>query len=395
MLHRLTRAAVVTLTLTLALSVAVAAAPAKNLLANPDFEIALPDHPWMPAGWDTSEALTQSVFFGRDTFQVEHGAYAVSVANVSALYPLGHNWSQAVVVGSEAWGKDAVLSVWTRSTGVEGRGFVTLQAYRDTVTKMARTWGIPREDASERLGIKSIADPLIDLGWRREYFSVNETGWVKRTVRVFVPPSVNVIWVRLGVNGTGQVMFDDASLTLEPAKKPAPIALDTNLLKDPGFEGNGDDWEYSMPPYLGIKVFPDTTVKFSGRAAVHLESSLDGLVQARTGIGQAFPDHQLAAKHVRLSARIRTDSLAGLANMSIYAHTIRGGFSAVVPRQYSLDTDWELATMEMDLPADTYEVWVWFAFSAPAKGRVYYDDCRFEVLGPARPPSKPWEKALR
>jgi hypothetical protein len=394
MRHHLARAAALAVALFVA-SPAVAASAGKNLLANPDFETSLADHPWMPTGWDTSEvSFVTSVFFGRDTFLVEHGSYAVSVANVSALYPIGHNWSQAVVVGPEAWGKDAVFSVWTRSIGVEGRGFVTLQAYKDTVTKMSRIWGLPREEASDKLGIKKVADPLIDLGWRRQYFSDPETGWVKRTVRVFVPPSVNVLWVRLGLNGTGQVMFDDASLTLEPAKRPDPVALDTNLLKDPGFEGNGDDWEYSLPPYLGIRVFPDTTVKYSGRASIHIESGLDGLVQARTGVGQAFPDRQLAAKRVRLSARIKTDSLAGLANLNIYAHTPRGGFSAVVPKQYSFTNDWELTTQEMDLPADTYEVWVWFAFSAPATGRVYFDDCRFEVLGPARAPSKPWDKAL-
>ena len=87
------------------LFVALGARPASaaaNLLANPDFEQPLAGHPWMPAGWDTSEAGLSSVFFGRDTFLVERGRYAVSLANVSTLYPLSHNWNQAVSVILEA-----------------------------------------------------------------------------------------------------------------------------------------------------------------------------------------------------------------------------------------------------------------------------------------------------
>ncbi len=118
------------------------AAPTGNLLANPGFENTMADQPWMPAAWDTSWSGMPTVFFGRDTLVAHSGRYSVSVANVSTLIPLWHNWSQTLVVGPEMWNKDVVLSVWTRSNGVQGRAYILLQAYRDTVGKMARLWKV-------------------------------------------------------------------------------------------------------------------------------------------------------------------------------------------------------------------------------------------------------------
>src|SRR5262249_27348658 len=110
----------------------------RNLLVNPGFEDVMTGHPWMPAGWDTSASGLPTSFFGRDTFLVPSGHYAANVANISTFLPISHNWSQSVEVGREVWGKDAVFSVWTRSNGVEGRAYCLLQAYRDTISKMAK-----------------------------------------------------------------------------------------------------------------------------------------------------------------------------------------------------------------------------------------------------------------
>jgi len=165
------------------------AAPTRNLLADPGFESTLGDHPWMPAAWDTSWSSMPTVFFGRDTMVAHGGQYSVSVANVSTLLPLWHNWSQTLVVGPEMWNKDVVLSVWTRSNGVQGRAYILLQAYRDSVGKMSRLWGVPRDTALARLGLHLVDDPYVYLGAKREYFSDPEPDWGRRQVRVFIPPS--------------------------------------------------------------------------------------------------------------------------------------------------------------------------------------------------------------
>jgi hypothetical protein len=124
-----------------ALALVVSASPTStapsatdNLLLNGDMERPLAGHPWMPAAWDTSVSGLPSVFFGRDSFLVHGGRYSVNVANASTIYNMSHNWNQVILITPAMWGKDAVLSVWTRNNGVDGRGYVLMQAYRDTLS---------------------------------------------------------------------------------------------------------------------------------------------------------------------------------------------------------------------------------------------------------------------
>ena len=136
----------------------------RSLLVNPDFERGLSSHPWMPSGWDTSRADLPTVFFGRDSFLVHKGQWAVNVANMSTTFPMAHNWSQTILVGPQQWGKTAVFRMWTRSNGLEGRAYILVQAYQDTASKMARIWGVDHDEALTRLGIHKIDDPLLEIG---------------------------------------------------------------------------------------------------------------------------------------------------------------------------------------------------------------------------------------
>jgi hypothetical protein len=377
--------------LTLALTVAApcaAAGPSGELLLNPGFEDSLETHPWMPSAWDTSLTDLPTVFFGRDTFLAHGGRYAVSVANTSTIVPAWHNWSQTVIVGPESWGKDLVFSMWTRSNGLQGRAYILLQAYRDTIGKMTKIWGIPRDLAGQRVGINKLDDPLLDLGWKRAYFSDPETDWVRREVRVFVPPSTNMVYARGGLVGTGQVIFDDASLRLEVARPTPPLPTHTNLLADPGFEGDGNDWEYSMPPYNGLRIDRDTTLAHSGKACIRYTSSPDGYVQARVGACQVL-GRGLAGKRVRLSAWAKTDSLLGsMAYIRLYSNSLSRGMVQSDPgKNLSLTTDWTQLSLEVDVPPDAVENWAWFAYNVPATGTAWYDDTSLEVLGPANTPA--------
>ncbi|TMQ72789.1 MAG: hypothetical protein E6K81_06440 [Candidatus Eisenbacteria bacterium] len=365
------------------------AAPGGNLLANPGFETTLSQHPWMPTAWDTSAAPMPTVFFGRDTTAAHGGRYSVSVANVSTLTPLWHNWSQTVVVGPEMANQDVVFSVWTRSNGVQGRGYVLLQAYRDSVGKMARLWKTPRDSSLARLGLTTTTDPYLYLGAKREYFSDTETGWVRREVRVFVPPSVNLLIVRCGLFGTGQVMFDDASLTAEKALPPAALPVGVNLLADPGFEGNGDRWEYSLPPYEEMHCDRDTTVAHSGKASIRFMGGLSGMVTTRAGVAQVIGNRGLAGKRLRLSGWVKCDSLKSFAYLKLYCTTLTQDEHVGAPRQLGETTPWTRLELEMDVPKDAYQVWAWLLYNAPADGRVYFDDATLEVVGPAKGTATP------
>ena len=384
--------------LSLGVLAACLAAPARaattaNLLADPGFETAMVGHPWMPAAWDTSASGLPTVFFGRDTMTAHSGSYAVSVANVSTVLPLWHNWSQTLVVGPEMWNKDLVFSAWTRSGGVQGRGYILLQAYRDTVGKMARLWNVTRDTALARLGYHTTDDPYLYLGAKRVYFSDPETEWVRREVRVFVPPSTNLIIARCGLFGIGQVHFDDATLTAEPALPAQAPPVGVNLLEDPGFEGSGDTWEYSLPPYDEMRCERDTAVVHGGKASVCFTGGSTGMVKTRAGVAQVIGNRALAGKRVRLTGWVKCDSLMSQAYLKIYCTTLERSEDVGAPQLIGNTTPWTKLQMEMDVPKDSYQVWAWLLYNAPALGRVYFDDASLEVLGPAHgapaPPAQP------
>lgn len=371
--------------------------PARPLLQNPDFERTVGDHPWMPVGWDTSTADLPTVFFGRDSFMVHGGKWAVNVANGSAAIPLAHNWNQTLLVGPEAWGKVASFKAWTRNNGVEGRAYLLVQAYNDTASRMARIWNVDHDEALKRLGIGKVDDPLLDLGWKRTQFGEPLTEWVEREARAYVPPGTNVLFVRAGLIGTGQVFFDDASLTLLPAPPAAKPAQGENLYADPGFEQGGLAWDLAIPPYEGSKITLDSTVAHTGRNSLRLSDFWDGLVEARIGVGQPFEGRALRGKRVRLTAWLKGDSLHGTAFVKIYAQGLKSRVTQSPGAELLSETwDWKPLAIELDIPADAELVWANIQALAPARGTVWVDDARFEVVGPARgtllqvaPPSPP------
>jgi hypothetical protein len=361
-----------------------AAKPAVSLLQNPDFERGLSSHPWMPSGWDTSMADMPTVFFGRDSFIVHSGKWAVNVASMSGAIPMAHNWSQTLLVGPESWGKVAVFKVWTRSNGLSGRAYILVQAYRDTVSRMAKIWNVDRDEALKRLGIAKIDDPLLDLGWKRTQFDDALTEWVQREARAYVPPGTSVIFVRCGLLGTGQVLFDDASLAFEKAPPPANPERGQNLYAEASFENHGLAWDVALPPYEGAKVVIDSTVAHTGRCSIKLADFHDGLVEARIGVGQPFEGRSLRGKRVRLSCWMKGDSLQGTALVKIYAQGLRTHvLQSPAAELLSGTWDWKQIAIELDIPDDAELVWANCMALAPATGTVWIDDASFEVVGPA------------
>lgn len=362
-----------------------AAKPAavRNLLTNPGFEETRAGHAWMPVDWDTTVSGLPTVFFGRDTMLAHGRGYAVSVVSLSTLVPMNHGWIRSLLVPSTWWGKDVVFSVWTRSNGVTGRAFVRAIVYRDTINKMAKLWNVPRTTAAGRLNLLGMNDPVLEMGWNVRYFSDEETDWVRREVRVPVAPSTNYLQLSLGLAGNGQVLFDDASLTVEAHRPDPPLPLHTNLIVDSGFEGTGDDWEYSAPPYEGFRIERDSTEAHTGRVSLRSVGGLGGPVKVNSGVCQSFMNRTLAGKRLRLSTWIKTDSLATDASVMLYFKTVHGTEHPVPNEVLTGTHPWQLTSLEADVPPDTYEVWAWVLYLAPAPGRIWWDDVRLEVLGPA------------
>ncbi len=214
-----------------------------------------------------------------------------------------------------------------------------------------------------------------------------------------MPPGTNVIFVRAGLIGTGQVFFDDASLTLVPAPPATKPAVGENLYADPGFEQGGLAWDMAIPPYEGSKVTLDSTIAHTGRNSLRLSDFWDGLVEARIGVGQPFEGRALRGKRVRLTAWFKGDSLLGTAFVKIYAQGLKSRVTQSPGAELLSETwDWKPLSIELDIPPDAELVWANIQALAPARGTVWVDDASFEVVGPAKgtrlqgtppPPSKP------
>lgn len=359
---------------------------AKNLLINPGFERGLAGHEWMPAGWDTSDAGLSTVFFGRDSLAPHSGRFSVNVANTSTVWPMSHNWSQTVLVGREAWGKDVVLSAWTRSSGLDGRAYVMVQAYRDTITRMARIWGVSREEASKRMMINPLSDPLSNLGWKRAQFEDANTDWVRREARIHVPEGTNVIFARLGVFGTGQVSFDDASLVLAPAAPEPHYAVGANLLEDPGFEAGATAWEWSIPPFEGATIARDSSGAHGGRVCMELSNMNNGPVPSRMGMSQTMSTRGLRGRRVRITGWFKGDSLVSNAYVKIMFDTHHGLEQSPATQLLSMTFPWTPISTEVVVPEDADQLWAGFYISSPAAGRCWIDDCDLTIV-PDEPPA--------
>ncbi len=361
----------------------------RNLLVNPGFEDPLPGHPWMPAGWDTTISGMPSVFFGRDTVLAHGRGYAVSVVNVSVATPMNHAWVQSLVIPPAWWGKDVRYSIWTRSNGLTGRAFIRVVAFRDTINKMAKVWNVSRSEAENRLGLQGVNDPVLELGWKVQNFSDAETDWVRRELRLHIAPSTDYLQVSAGLIGTGEVLFDDASVTLAPREPDPPIALHANLLQDPGFEGDGNAWELSQAPYEGFRIERDSTEVHGGRYSIRYQGGVGGAVRMNSGVCQSFTSRRLAGMHLKLSGWIKTDSLANEAYLMVFLKTIRGSDHPIPVERVWGTQPWRFTSIEVDVPPDAYEVWAWGVLNTPSEGRVWFDDLKLEVTGPAAPPARP------
>ncbi|MEO6461948.1 MAG: hypothetical protein ABIP29_02645, partial [Candidatus Eisenbacteria bacterium] len=208
-----------------------AGAAATNLLGNPGFD---EGGLFNPTDWDTTVAGVPTVLFYWDAETKRGGTRSASVINAGDALPVWHNWNQMLLHAGRFAGKDLELTVWVRSDQMDdGRGYVMLQSYRDTVLNLARDEGITRDQARIKMGFKYADDPQLETGWARQYFSADVAEWTPKKVRLHVPPTSNLVVVRFGIYGSGKVWFDDAQLTMLPAATPA-LPVKKNLLANAG-----------------------------------------------------------------------------------------------------------------------------------------------------------------
>jgi hypothetical protein len=378
-MNRILASAVLLSSLALFGSVAHAApAGPTNLLSNPSFE---EGGLFSPTDWDTTVAGVPTVLFYWDPDTKHGGNKALSIVNAGDIIPIWHNWNQMIPAANKFAGKDLELSVWTKSAQLSGRGYVMVQCYRDTVMNYAIARNMTRENARKEMGFKFADDPQLELGWARQYFSPETSDWTERKVRVYVPPTTNLVVVRFGLYGPGQVWFDDAQLAALPARPPAPIALGRNLLANPGFERAPDQWEYSLPPTPGAIIEMDSTTAHSGRYSALMTTMQKPGFQTYQAACQVFNARNLAGKRVRMSGWCKLENINDAsAYLSIYATGLYGVDGSLAGDALSGTKDWTYYTVDYEVPKDSYTVWARAGYQSTL-GKCWWDDLKFEVLG--------------
>jgi len=334
-----------------------------------------------PSDWDTTVAGVPTVLFYWDPDVKRSGTRSASVVNAGDALPVWHNWNQMIPDAQDLIGKDLELTVWVRSAQMSagGRGYVMLQAYRDTVMNVALDQGIPRDKARQAMGFKYADDPQLETGWARRYFSSDLEEWTPLKVRLFVPPTTNLIVIRCGIFGSGQVWFDDAQLAVRPPATTA-IALGKNLLANPGFERPLDEWEFSMPPTPQSAIVRDSTMAHTGRFSAKFTAPVKAAFQTYMNACQVWNARNLSGRRVRLSGWGKTENLTDSAYLSVYATGYYGVEGSLAGDAFTGTRDWSFYSVEFDVPKDTYTVWARAGVQA-SPGTTWWDDLKFEVLG--------------
>ncbi|MGH7724998.1 MAG: hypothetical protein ACREOU_06170 [Candidatus Eiseniibacteriota bacterium] len=349
-----------------------------NLLSNPGFEAG---GLFSPSDWDSTLAGVPTVMFYWDPEVKRSGTRSACVVNAGDHLPVWHNWNQMILHAGRFAGRDLELSAWVRSAQMGGRGYVMVQCYRDTVMNVARDRGIPRDQARTELGFKFADDPQLELGWARQYFSAELEEWTEKRVRVFVPPTTNLIVVRLGIFGSGQVWFDDIKLTSEVARASQAAPLGRNLLTNAGFEKPIDDWEFSLPPTPGAMISVDSTVAHSGRRSALMTTPEKPPFQTYMHACQVFNARGLAGKRVRMSGWCKLEGVNDAsAYLSVWSTGLYGVDGSIAGDALFGTLDWTFYSVDFDVPKDTYTVWARAGYQS-VPGRCWWDDLKFEVLG--------------
>ena len=347
-----------------------------NLLRNPSVEEGVL---FTPTGWETTAVGLPTIRFDWDATTARTGERSLYLYNTSDAVPIWHNWHQYLTEVSGLVGKDVIFRGWAKTRQLRGLGYLLVQAYSDTITVESVRTGVDRVTMRERMGIKPADDPQSERGWARAYFETELEDWTRFEVRLFIPPTTNLLIVRAGIFGVGEIWFDDLELVAEPPAKEAPLPAGKNLLMNAGFEEGLSGWDFSLAPMDGLRVHlvPDG---HSGANSASIESQGRPPVEIQSSIFQVFNTRQLSGKKVRFQGWVRVEELVNSqAYLRLWANGTYGDYRPPPSKGLSGTSEWTLLTVEAKIPEGTTQLWAQAAF-ATHYGTVYVDDLSLEII---------------
>jgi hypothetical protein len=123
-------------------------------------------------------------------------------------------------------------------------------------------------------------------------------------------------------------------------------------------------------------------VAHEGRFSARMSSATKPGFQTFMNACQVFNARQLSGKRVRMTGWAKLQDVVDSAYLNIYATGLYGVDGSLAGDALTGTRDWTFYSVDFDVPKDTYTVWARAGYAA-GPGMVWWDDLKFEVLGPA------------
>ncbi|NCQ28947.1 MAG: hypothetical protein GW802_16195 [Armatimonadetes bacterium] len=343
-------------------AVAEEAAPPRNYLQDPGFETGA-------AVWQKvfPEDQAATVALALDRQVKRSGEGSVSVADTAGKVWAFHNWTQHLEEFPK--GKWAELSAWVKPEDVRYSAQLALQCW-DGAAKKTVGWA----STADREKIRGTGD------------------WERHAVRLFVPPTTTMMWVRLGLTGAGKVWFDDVAVTAADGPLPLAslqIAPGGDALLNGGFEeqhpGLLTHWIPYTPQSQGNKVelTRDAMIFHSGKAAARIMNR-DWMNRELNHWGQMVAPAPIG-RRVRLEGWVKTQSVEGEVGFLVQCFDgpmhalprLLAEVSSLQTQKPQGDTDWTKVSTGLSVPPGTMQLWVRAFLKGP--GTAWFDDVQLVV----------------
>ena len=162
-----------------------------------------------PSGWFKAMIPAEGLVMSWEDGISHTGEKCVSISN-EHIYegPTFNNWAQNIEENMPI-GRKIKLSGWIKTENVVGNSTLSIQCFGENYTFL----------------VDAITQPVSGT-----------TSWNNYTTSVTIPEGTTMIYVRVGLEGTGQVGFDDLELRVIETHGGT-----TNLLKNSGFEEGNEE----------------------------------------------------------------------------------------------------------------------------------------------------------
>ena len=279
------------------------------------------------------------------------------------------NWgvfNGTATLTSDAFAGSSAVSLESSRVGID-QGFSVIAGETYTLSGYAKT----TESAWSGFGIT-----LYDVDWNvleKTSTRINGSEWAEYTVDVLAPTGASrgIVWAWKG-GDTGITVVDEVTVNGSAPPPPPPPPTEGELLTNPGFEDNLDQWN----TFRGSET-TTTTDPFAGNLALQLSENGSGISQALDVIGGET--YQLSG-YAKYTGNLRSG--LGIDFWDANWNRIEGYSTQIT------NTDWQQYQLTQDAPGNAAHATVW-SWKGGDSGSAFLDALSLQVIADPPPNQLP------